>query len=67
MKQAQALSAHRPNVQVQRATAFDLRVLTKPAHLTYSDGLTGIREVDRPRIEHYRASHRRFVEPITLG
>ena len=44
---------------------FDVRVMTTPVHLTRSDIMNGIRNVDRPKYERYWDLTRRFIWPIT--
>lgn len=44
---------------------FDVRVMTRPMHLTRSDIMSGIRDVDRKKYECYWSLHQRFVWPIT--
>ena len=44
---------------------FDVGVMTRPAHLTHSDIMTGIRDADLPKYERYWALHQHFVGPIT--
>ena len=44
---------------------FDVGVMTRPAHLTHSDIMTDIRDVDRPKYERYWALHQHFVGPVT--
>lgn len=43
---------------------FDVRVMTRPVHLTHTDIMSGIRDVDRPKFEYYWRLHQHFKEPI---
>ena len=44
---------------------FNVRVMTRPKHLTRTDIMNGIRDVDRPKFEYYWRLHQQFVSPIT--
>ncbi len=44
---------------------FNVRVMNRPVHLTRTDIMNGIRNVDRPKFEYYWRLHQRFVWPIT--
>ena len=51
---------------IQNVERFAVRVLTRPVHLTYTDIMNGIRDVDRPKFEYYWQLHEHFVAPIDL-